>query len=81
MTAIIILIVCSLFVAGGFLFAFLISVKSGQYDDTYTPAVRMLFEENETDDIMKEPTQASKYPGAVNHEIQNDHSKILNPKP
>ena len=30
--------------------AFIVSVKSGQYDDTYTPSVRMLFE----DEIIKE---------------------------
>jgi cbb3-type cytochrome oxidase maturation protein len=32
-------------VAGGFLVAFLKSVKNGQYDDTYTPSVRMLFDD------------------------------------
>jgi cbb3-type cytochrome oxidase maturation protein len=32
-------------VAGGFLFAFLWSVKDGQYDDDYTPSVRMLFDD------------------------------------
>ena len=35
----------SLLVAIGFLVAFLWSVKSGQYSDTYTPSVRMLFED------------------------------------
>lgn len=35
----------SLFVSIGFLVAFLWSVKSGQYSDTYTPSVRMLFED------------------------------------
>ncbi|MEZ4776564.1 MAG: cbb3-type cytochrome oxidase assembly protein CcoS [Bacteroidia bacterium] len=45
MSAIIILIVLSLVVALGFLAAFLWAVKSGQFDDDYTPAVRMLFEE------------------------------------
>jgi cbb3-type cytochrome oxidase maturation protein len=43
---IIILLICiSLPVATGFLIAFLWALKSGQYDDTYTPSVRMLFEE------------------------------------
>jgi cbb3-type cytochrome oxidase maturation protein len=32
-------------VAVGFLAAFLWAVKSGQYKDTYTPSVRMLFED------------------------------------
>lgn len=39
----------SIIVAGGFLAAFLWSVKSGQYDDDYTPSVRMLFDDEPTD--------------------------------
>ena len=41
----IVLIIFSILVAGGFLVAFLWSVKSGQYDDDYTPSVRMLFDD------------------------------------
>ena len=44
MTVIVILILISLVVAGGFLGAFIWSVKSGQYEDEYTPSVRMLFD-------------------------------------
>lgn len=40
-----ILIVVSLLVAAGFLIAFLWAVKSGQYKDTYTPSIRILFDE------------------------------------
>ncbi|MFT7084552.1 MAG: cbb3-type cytochrome oxidase maturation protein [Vicingaceae bacterium] len=32
-------------VALGFLIAFFWSVKSGQYEDDYTPSVRMLFDD------------------------------------
>jgi cbb3-type cytochrome oxidase maturation protein len=35
----------SLLVASFFLGAFIKSVKSGQYDDSYTPSVRVLFDE------------------------------------
>ena len=35
----------SLLIAIGFLIAFLWSVKSGQYEDDYTPSVRILFDE------------------------------------
>lgn len=35
----------SIVVALVFFFAFIKSVKSGQYDDTYTPSVRMLFDD------------------------------------
>jgi len=44
MSALIILVAISITVAGGFLLAFLWSVKNGQYDDDYTPSVRMLFD-------------------------------------
>jgi cbb3-type cytochrome oxidase maturation protein len=45
LSALFVLIGISIFVAGGFLAAFLWSVKSGQYDDDYTPSVRMLFDD------------------------------------
>ena len=45
MKIIFLLIIISLIVALGFLSAFLWAIKSGQYDDDYTPAVRILFEE------------------------------------
>ena len=45
MSALFILIGTSIIVAIGFLIAFLWSVKSGQYDDNYTPSVRMLFDD------------------------------------
>lgn len=44
MSAIYILIGASLLVALLFLGAFLWAVKSNQYDDDYSPSVRMLFE-------------------------------------
>lgn len=45
MSIIIILISISLVIAIGFLISFIWSMKSGQFDDTYTPSVRMLFED------------------------------------
>ena len=45
MSVIVVLIGISLLVAIGFLAAFLWAVKSGQYNDTYTPSVRMLFDD------------------------------------
>lgn len=47
MTIIFLLIGISLLVALVFLGAFLWAVRSGQYDDGYTPSVRMLFDEEE----------------------------------
>ncbi len=39
------LIIASLLVASGFLIAFLWAVKSGQFDDTQTPSMRMLMDD------------------------------------
>lgn len=45
MSVIYLLIGISICVAIGFFVAFIIAVKSGQYDDDYTPSVRMLFDD------------------------------------
>ena len=50
MSVIYILLSISIIVAVGFFIAFISAVKSGQYDDSYTPSVRMLFE----DELVKE---------------------------
>ena len=44
MSVILILIFFSLLVASAFLAAFLWAVRTGQYDDQFTPSVRILFE-------------------------------------
>ena len=45
MSVLFLLIGVSVIVAGGFLYAFIRSVRGGQYDDQYTPSVRILFDE------------------------------------
>jgi cbb3-type cytochrome oxidase maturation protein len=50
MSAIIILILASLFIAVGFLIAYFWSVNSGQYDDDYTPSVRILFDDETSEE-------------------------------
>lgn len=45
MIIIFLLIIISLIVALGFLAAFIWAVKDGQYDDDYTPAIRILFDD------------------------------------
>ncbi|MFC6860105.1 cbb3-type cytochrome oxidase assembly protein CcoS [Zunongwangia sp. SCSIO 43204] len=49
MNIIYVLLSISVVVAIVFFIAFIISVKRGQYDDTYTPSVRMLFEDEVID--------------------------------
>ena len=50
MSVIYLLLAVSIVVALIFFVAFIVSVKSGQYDDSYTPSIRMLFD----DEIVKE---------------------------
>ena len=45
MSVIYVLLTISIIVAVLFFIAFIVSVKNGQYDDSYTPSVRMLFED------------------------------------
>lgn len=47
MSVIIILVIVGVIVAGLFLFGFIWAVKSGQYDDMYSPSVRILFDDND----------------------------------
>ena len=47
MNIIVLLILISVSIAVVFLAIFYWSMKSGQYDDTYTPSVRMLFEDKQ----------------------------------
>lgn len=42
------MLIVSLFIALFFLFSFLWATKDGQYDDDYTPSVRMLFDDEES---------------------------------
>ncbi len=45
MSVIIILLIVSLCISGGFLAAFLWSVQDGQFDDHQSPAQRVLFDQ------------------------------------
>ncbi len=53
MSVIYLLITVSIVVAVVFLIAFIKAVRSGQYDDDYTPSVRMLFD----DELKKNPNK------------------------
>jgi cbb3-type cytochrome oxidase maturation protein len=54
MSALYVLIGVSILVALGFLAAFLWAMRKGQYEDDYTPSVRMLFEDTtESDESIK----------------------------
>ncbi len=53
MSVIYLLISISILVAIVFFIAFILAVKKGQYDDDYTPSVRMLFD----DELVKKVNQ------------------------
>jgi len=48
MSVMILLIAFSLLLAGGFLIAFVVNTRKGQYDDTHTPSIRILFDDEPT---------------------------------
>jgi cbb3-type cytochrome oxidase maturation protein len=50
MSAIFFLIILSIVIALGFLFVFFWAVRSGQFDDDYTPSVRILFDDETISD-------------------------------
>ena len=56
MSVIYILLTISVVVGVTFFVIFIMAVRSGQYDDSYTPSVRMLFE----DELVKEKTDTTK---------------------
>ena len=62
MKIILLLIIISLLIAGGFLFAFFWAVKDGQYDDDYTPSMRILID----DDMLPPEMIKSKYELTIN---------------
>lgn len=55
MGVIYILLTISIIVAIIFFISFIISVRNGQYDDVYTPSIRMLFD----DELIKETKEKS----------------------
>lgn len=56
MSVIYILLTVSIVIAIVFFIAFITAVKSGQYDDNYTPSVRMLFD----DELVDEKPESNK---------------------
>jgi cbb3-type cytochrome oxidase maturation protein len=60
MSAIFIMIGASLLLAIGFLIAFIWSVRSNQYEDDYTPSVRMLFDNTTIQETKQETNNNTK---------------------
>lgn len=64
MSVIYLLLGLSIIVAVIFFVAFIFAVKNGQYDDSYTPSVRMLFE----DELIKKKPKTIKTQKLTNQE-------------
>ncbi len=63
MNVIYLTLIISTIVAIVFFIIFILSLKRGQYDDTYTPSVRMLFD----DELVKEkPSEKEKHTSTKN---------------
>lgn len=60
MEVIFVLIGVSLVMAGGFLWLFFKAVKSGQYDDQHTPAMRILFDQKTKNKTNKKTPKKTK---------------------
>ena len=70
MSIIYMLLAVSVIVALIFFVAFIVSVKNGQYDDIYTPSVRMLFEDELVKDAAANPKDISDKQPIINNEKQ-----------
>lgn len=67
MSVIYLLLSLSILVAIIFFVAFILAVRSGQYDDSYTPSVRMLFE----DELVKEEPKNQEKPKKNTSKLTN----------
>lgn len=60
MSVMYLLITLSLLLAASFLVAFIFAIRNGQYDDKYTPSVRILFDDEIVKDEEKKPNKKPK---------------------
>lgn len=67
MSVIYLLITISIIIAIGFFIAFITAVKTGQYDDDYTPSVRMLFD----DELLKSTKKEIRVEKKEGKELEN----------
>ena len=81
MTIIILLIAISLSIAILFLAIFYWNMKSGQFDDTYTPSVRMLFDNKPLKGKMEkeDPLNREPSPAPLTDIVKTAREKIQDP--
>jgi len=78
MSIIFILIIISLTLATGFLIAFFWAVKNGQFEDDFTPSVRILFDDEKIVDEAKPIVK--KEDEAIDKDAVNQDETNLNEK-
>ena len=61
MEVIFLLIAISLILASTFLYLFFRAMKDGQFDDNYTPSIRILFENNSKKSKKDQPSKPKSY--------------------
>ena len=71
MSVIYVLLTISIVVAVIFFIAFIHSVRSGQYEDSYTPSVRMLFE----DELLK-PKESAERSAPISQKTNSKSKQI-----
>jgi len=83
MNVIFILIAVSLLVAIGFLVSFIWSIRNGQFDDEYTPSVRILFDDetNIIDDDKNPKLQTPKSKQILKQKKPNQEPGTRNQEP
>lgn len=69
MTVMYLLIAFSLIIATGFVLAFVWAIRSGQYDDKYTPSIRVLFDDDKPSSLKNEVKSETSISRLTNSEI------------
>ncbi len=81
MTVMYLLIAFSLLIATGFVVAFIWAIRSGQYDDKYTPSVRVLFDDElvkADQNQAKKGTSTSQISNSAIHNKENSSTQTIN---
>ena len=80
MSVVFVLVFVAIIMAGAFLIAFIWSVKNGQYEDTYTPSVRMLFDDPpvKIDDGVEQSTEGETSKEDIASEKRNPKHETCN---
>lgn len=79
MSVVFILVIVAIIMAGAFLVAFIWAVKSGQYEDTYTPSVRILFDDpvKKEEEKIKAPSPTLPRKGREHEAAYSDNPDII----